>query len=280
MNAPVNNQTRLFLSVAAQPGNFGATVFNALFAHYGVNAVYIPRKAPGAAGLARALRVLEVAGCSVSMPLKTAIIPHLDELSAEAAEIGSVNTILNTSGVLKGYNTDYSGCLEVLRQRSVNSVLIYGSGSVVNSVVRAAQAAGVSEIRLVARNPARARAKARSLGLSVPVKEEAGAAPVKRFDLLINATPSGDAPEDAVRGWLPRCGGLFDLRVRAEASPLETAARGLGLWTVPGVEMAKFQLRRQFEIYAGVLPPVELLDSVIAGSFLRKGAQPPVQRAP
>ncbi len=272
MNPPVNNQTRLFLSVAAQPGNFGATVFNALFAHYGVNAVYIPRKAPGAGVLARTLRTLDVAGCSVSMPLKSAIIPHLDELSPEAEEIRSVNTILNTAGVLKGFNTDYSGCLEVLRQRPVHSVLIYGSGSVVNSVVRAAQAAGVSEIRIGARNLARAKAKARLLGVPALAGREARRKSLERVELLINATPSGDAPEDVIREWLPCCGGLFDLRVRAEASPLETSARQLGLWTVPGVEMAKFQLQRQFEIYAGILPPVELLNSVIAGSFLQRKA--------
>lgn len=272
MNPPVNNQTRLFLSVAAQPGNFGATVFNALFAHYGVNAVYIPRKAPGAAVLARALRTLEVAGCSVSMPLKGAIIPHLDDLSPEAGEIRSVNTILNTAGVLKGYNTDYSGCLEVLRERPVHSVLIYGSGSVVNSVVRAAQAAGVSEVWIGARNPARARAKARLLGVPVLGGKEGRRKSPERFELLINATPSGDAPEDKVREWLPHCCGLFDLRVRADASPLEMAAQQLGLWTVPGVEMAKFQLQRQFEIYAGILPPVEFLNALIAGSFLRRKA--------
>jgi shikimate dehydrogenase len=49
-------------------------------------------------------------GLNVTIPYKEAVIPYLDELSPEAAEIGAVNTIaIAASGYLKGYNTDVIG---------------------------------------------------------------------------------------------------------------------------------------------------------------------------
>ena len=267
MSVTVTNQTRLFVSVAAQPGNFGATVFNALFAHYGINAVYLPRTAPGAKELADALRTFQVAGCSVSMPLKSAILPHLDEISEEARQIQSVNTVTNHSGRLTGYNTDYFGCREVLRGAGpLRSLLVYGSGSVVQSVVFAAKNLGIPDIRLCGRNPQRTFERAEGLEIQTHSPGQSG----ERFDLLINATPSGDDPGDGIRPLLEQCSRLFDLRVRAAETPLEIAAREKGLPTVPGVEMAKFQLQKQFELYVGIFPPVGLLEEVIRQGFLGK----------
>ena len=274
MAALVNNQTQVFLSVAAQPGNFGATVFNALFAHYGINAVYIPRKAPAASCFVRSLRTLGVAGCSVSMPLKSKVVRLLDCLSGDARALNSVNTIVQTRGVLTGHNTDWQGCFEVLRTRAIGALLVFGTGSVVNSVVHAARALGVGRIFLTGRSSRRVHSKAKELGVAVwRAGLGCSSAPL---DLLVNATPSGDDPEDAIRAILPQCGGLFDLRVRAVASPLELEAQKYGLWTLPGVEMAKFQLQKQMELYTGILPPTDLLDRLIQSGFLA-GASAPVR---
>jgi shikimate dehydrogenase len=268
----VNNQTQVFLSVAAQPGNFGATVFNALFAHYGINAVYIPRKAPPPACFVRSLRTLGVAGCSVSMPLKSTVVRLLDCLSEDARSLNSVNTIVQNRGVLTGHNTDWQGCFEVLRTRTIGSLLVFGTGSVVNSVVHAARALGVGRISLTGRSPRRVHSKARELGVAVWKGGEGG--PAAHMDLIVNATPSGDDPGDAIRAILPHCGGLFDLRVRAVASPLGQEAHKHGLWTLPGVEMAKFQLQKQMELYTGILPPAELLDRLIQSGFLAGASTP------
>jgi shikimate dehydrogenase len=41
------------------------------------------------------------------MPYKEACVEHMDELDGSAEAIGSVNTIVNTGGRLRAYNTDY-----------------------------------------------------------------------------------------------------------------------------------------------------------------------------
>jgi len=273
MTVSINRQTLLFLSVASQPGNFGATIFNALFAHYGINAVYIPRTAPAPSSFVRSLRTLGVSGCSVSMPLKSKVVPLLDSLSEDARALNSVNTIVQSrGGLLAGHNTDWQGCAEVLRTCAIGSLLVFGTGSVVHSVVHAARTVGVGQILLTGRNSRRVHSKAKELGVGAwtGVKHSPAS-----FDLLVNATPSGDEPGDPVRALLPVCRGLFDLRVRAAPSSLEQEAQKHGLWTIPGVAMAKVQLQKQMQLYTGILPPLDLLDSLIQSGFLAVPPAPP-----
>jgi shikimate dehydrogenase len=56
-------------------------------------------------------RALNVNGLAVTIPHKSEIIPLLDHVDPIAAQIGAVNTVVNRSGLLQGYNTDYLGVL-------------------------------------------------------------------------------------------------------------------------------------------------------------------------
>jgi Shikimate dehydrogenase substrate binding domain len=51
------------------------------------------------------IRALGIRGCGVSMPYKEACIEFVDAMDASAEAIGSVNTIVNTDGQLRAYNT-------------------------------------------------------------------------------------------------------------------------------------------------------------------------------
>ncbi|MBI2347341.1 MAG: hypothetical protein HYV05_01670 [Deltaproteobacteria bacterium] len=98
--------------------------------------------------LARALRESDrVMGVSVTVPYKTKIMEHLDELDAKAKQIKAVNTIVRTGdGRLVGYNTDGKGLLEsILRTQpgqarpfmetlSGIDVLLIGAGGAARSV--------------------------------------------------------------------------------------------------------------------------------------------------
>ncbi len=52
---------------------------------------------------------LDWPGVNVTMPLKQAIVPYLDQLSPAAKQVGAANCIINRSGVLTGHNTDCTG---------------------------------------------------------------------------------------------------------------------------------------------------------------------------
>jgi len=55
---------------------------------------------------------LGIRGCSVSMPLKEAVLELVDVVEHSAAAIESVNTIVNNDGVLTASNTDYEAVAE------------------------------------------------------------------------------------------------------------------------------------------------------------------------
>ena len=57
-----------------------------------------------------AVRAAGFAGVNVTYPCKEAVLPLLDEVSAEAREIGAVNTVtIDREGRTSGYNTDRIG---------------------------------------------------------------------------------------------------------------------------------------------------------------------------
>ncbi len=78
-----------------------------------------------------------LAGLNVTIPYKEQIIPFLDELSAEAKEIGAVNTIRFHHGKSTGYNTDVFGFSETLLKHLKphhKSALILGNGGAAKAV--------------------------------------------------------------------------------------------------------------------------------------------------
>ena len=71
-------------------------------------------------------------GCNVTMPLKQAILPLLDELDPAAAACGAVNTVCFRRGRAVGYNTDAPGIRAGLLAHGADpragQVLIIGNG--------------------------------------------------------------------------------------------------------------------------------------------------------
>lgn len=96
-------------------------MYNYCFEKYGLNCAYLAFDVDMehvAEGVA-ALRTFGVQGCNVTMPLKNAVIPYLDEVSPASRAIGSVNTIVNKDGRLCGYVTDGMGYTGQLRRGGV-----------------------------------------------------------------------------------------------------------------------------------------------------------------
>ena len=71
-------------------------------------------------------------GVNVTIPYKTDALAACDEVSPEAAKIGSVNTVINRSGRLYGYNTDYFGFSYMLDLEKIDvtgkKTLVLGTG--------------------------------------------------------------------------------------------------------------------------------------------------------
>ncbi len=107
-------------------------MFRRIFREKNITGSYIRCAVKNASDSARLIKELEFTGMNITAPFKESITPFLDTISGDAESIGAVNTVVNSSGVLAGFNTDYLGVTEPLEMRtgtlSDKKCLVLGAG--------------------------------------------------------------------------------------------------------------------------------------------------------
>ena len=100
-------------------------------------------------GLILQIKEKKINGINVTVPFKKTVIPYLDQLSLEAENTQSVNTIYLDNNRVVGHNTDISGFeLGIINSKFEavgKKVFILGAGGVVPSIILALNRMKVSE---------------------------------------------------------------------------------------------------------------------------------------
>ncbi len=246
---------------------------NAAFQSRRMNAVYLPFLVHDLRDFVAAIEPLGIAGFSVTLPHKQAILRYLDDCDPLAAAIGAVNTVVvRGRGKLYGYNTDYIGVLRALEPRIPlrgSRVLILGAGGAARAVAFALAQAGAA-VCIAARRKNRATELAQAVhGESIELRylRTANSPREKHqfFDAIVNATPVGmhplvnDSPLDARD---LNCRLVFDTIYRPQVTKLLRLAAHRGLESVSGIEMFLAQGTAQFEIWMGERAPAKLMRTV------------------
>ncbi len=112
---------------------------NRFFRAEKLNAVYVKMliKEEELNSFFKEIRSLNFKGLSVTMPLKQAVIPYLDEIDQKAFLISAVNTIVIKEDQLIGFNTDSSGALLALENITPvknKKILIIGAGGACRAI--------------------------------------------------------------------------------------------------------------------------------------------------
>lgn len=151
----------------------------------------------------------DLRGFNVTIPYKEQILPYLDRLSPEAAQIGAVNCVRRTQGALIGYNTDVVGLRDALNLLLGNdrpsSALILGTGGASRAVRHVLTERGIA-FKTVSRSAQRGDLTYAQLSEEV----------MASHTLIIQATPVGtwphtDAAPDIPYEWLTPAHALLDL---------------------------------------------------------------------
>jgi shikimate dehydrogenase len=275
MDATINKDTRLCMSLSGRPGNTGTRFHNYLYRALGLNFVYKAFSTQDLPGVITGIRALGIRGCAVSMPFKEACMPLLDTIEASATGIESVNTIVNDDGHLTGYNTDYTAVASLLKSHAVSSTLDFvlrGSGGMAKAVACAMRDAGFTRGTIIARNQANGSALANQYGFAWQADLAADARP----GLLINVTPigmAGGAESDQLAFTEAQIGAaqcVFDVVALPAETPLIRLARSLSRPTISGDEVMTLQAVEQFVLYTGVRPAPALIAE--AAAFARQPA--------
>ncbi|MEU4998863.1 shikimate dehydrogenase [Streptomyces sp. NPDC021622] len=208
----------------------------------------------------------EWAGLSLTMPLKRAVIPLLDEISETAASVEAVNTVVCTDdGRRVGDNTDIPGMVAALRERGieqVESAAILGAGATASSALAALARICTGEVVAYVRSEARAaemRQWGERLDVEVRTADWADAERALSAPLVIATTPAGTT--DALSKAVPeRPATLFD--VLYDPWPTALAARwsGYGGAVVSGLDLLVHQAVLQVEQMTGRAPaPLDVM---------------------
>lgn len=193
------------------------------------------------------------------MPFKNEIINYLDQIEGVANTTQSVNTVVFEEEKLIGYNTDVYGIKSLLSDLKIKNIVIYGSGSVVDSIVCASKELGIKDIFLAARNKSNAVNKLKRYpDINLIDIENMGEI---KFDLFINATPC--YINDAINNLARNSNIIFDLNVM-ENSLLKKLCINSKKKFLPGLLMAKYQLKEQFKIYTGKNIEIQKIDEIIS----------------
>ena len=178
--------------------SFSPAMHNFISELTGSNYIYSAWRVTDVENAINGVRALGIRGINVTAPHKVKVMRYLDEIDEKARLLGSVNTVVNTDGYLKGYNTDADGFYMSLIRNGIEirdkNILIIGAGGVTEPAV----------IRFSYEDPASVtvinRTHGRTLALAERVYEKTGfkietEAGADSYDVIINTTSAGMAPQ-------------------------------------------------------------------------------------
>jgi shikimate dehydrogenase len=214
------------------------------------------------------------AGLSLTMPLKEAVLPLLDDVAPLAAATRSANTVVLGEGGRVGHNTDVAGIVAAVRgsiaAEGPARVSILGAGATARSAAAAAEQLGGRHLVIVARRPEAAADVARTAaGLGLSAVESRGwqdPGDALAADLVI-ATVPGDAAASLASALPRRPQVLLDVTYHPWPTALARAWQSAGGTAGPGSQMLLWQAVEQVALMTGRQPPVSAMSDALQAAL-------------
>lgn len=201
----------------------------------------------------------EFTALNVTIPYKKDVIPYLDEMDEHAKAIGAVNTIVNRDGKLKGYNTDFTGFLYMVKKHNVHmegkKVLIIGNGgasAAIQAVVQHESAGSMVIVDVVPGNGAISYDEMFSSHLDA--------------EIIINTSPIGmyprigNAPIDI--SMFHKCEAVLDVIYNPILTRLCFEAQEMDIKRVNGLEMLITQAKQSVEFFLDKSIDDQIIDDI------------------
>ena len=206
----------------------------------------------------------KISGINVTVPFKKKVIPFLDQLSYEAENTQSVNTIYLDDDKIIGHNTDIDGfefAIKYTKFDLVNKkILILGAGGVVSSIIYALNKIKGSKIIISNRTKDKAE-NLKSLFKDLTIVDWGD---IPNVDMIINATSIGLNNDDKINLIFPKVGlnkFYYDVIYNPRETNFLKLGKKLGNKTENGKMMFIYQAAAAFKVWHKVQPEID--DDVI-----------------
>ena len=207
----------------------------------------------------------KINGINITVPFKKSVIPFLDELSVEANETQSVNTIYLNDNKIIGHNTDIAGFELAIKYSKYDltnkEILILGSGGVVSSIIFSLKKMKVSKITISNRTKKKAE-DLKNLFKDLNIVDWGN---IPNFDVIINATSIGLNEDDEIKLDYANIGSnklFYDVIYNQNKTNFLLKGEESGNQIENGKMMFIYQAQLAFKIWHNILPKVKdnLLD--------------------
>ena len=248
-------------------------IHNAAFAAAGIDWVFTAFEVPAGKGAEAldAMRVLRLAGMSVTMPLKAEVAAAADEVDEAVEVLAAANCLVPLGGGrLRAANTDAAGFVAGLQADAGFSadglrVVLMGGGGAARAVAWGLAAAGAADVAVINRTQAKAQtaaAVANAAGRTGRSGRVGTMDDIAGADVVVNATSVGMGADPS----MPCDPSLLrpgQVAVDLVYEPTETAwlaaLRQRGVEAHNGLSMLAYQAAAAFELWTGAEAPVEVM---------------------
>jgi shikimate dehydrogenase len=258
-------------------------IHNAAIQAKGLNFIYAAFEVDNIEWAITGMRGLGIRGYSITIPHKVSALALADEVDPVAASIGSINTLVNTEGILRGYNTDGIGAMRAVESAGIklagSEVTILGSGGAARAIACTLAAKsdlsklnilGVieDEVRSLTAHVAK-QASARVEGQML--NEDTLKKSLENTRLLIHCSPVGMHPKVDDTLVPSKCLAsplvVFDVVYNPMETRLLREAKAKKCRVISGVEMFIHQAVAQFELFTGQNAPEAIMRKVVLDSL-------------
>ena len=294
----VDGKTKI-LGVIGDPieHTFSPAMHNAGLNELGLNYIYLPFhvKEDMLGECIQGAKAMGIKGLNVTIPHKSNVIKHLDDIDSVASMIGAVNTIQfiydednessnQDNGInvrTKGFNTDGYGCVRAIEEKTSikdKKVSITGAGGAARAVAFQIANSGIDELSILNRNLSKAQSLANdlkinleSIGIDISINAydlEELKRELSDSDIFIDTTPIGMYPNVDDKPVASADMLHEDLLVNDIVyTPMKTSlireAELANAEVVYGYKMLLYQGIRSFEIWLGREAPVEVMEKAL-----------------
>ena len=226
----------------------------------------------------------DCAGLSVTMPCKQAVMPLLDVIDPLASAVGAVNTVVPSSGVLAGFNTDVTGIASAIRRACSQadralptSAVVLGARATASSALAALGELGIVTSTVAARRfggPGSVVAASSRLGVSIDQvlwsDRDAVLRAVSGADLVISTLPAGVADPLAEHMTVREGQILLDVVYSPRETALRSAFERNGGIVAEGTDMLIFQAAAQVQLMTGRAPKTDVMRGALEAELARR----------
>jgi len=284
----INSRTSVYAVLGYPVGHSKSPlIFNTAFRHDNINAVYLAFAQQDTRAALQAVRTLDIRGLSITIPHKTEAVTYMDSLDRTAAQLGSINTVINQNNRLTGYNYDGEGAVKPLADTipdwSEKNILFIGNGGAARGIAMTmAVKYNIKKLLFLIRNLKKAVPLFRDLEkVSVQSQHallsdaDAVAALTEQSDIIINTTPVGMYPHSdktPLPGtYISKNHYVYDIIYTPLVTRFLQEAREKGARTISGEQMFLGQAALQYELWLKKKPPYDIINKVFLDE-IKKGA--------